>query len=231
MTFAVTAVAQLAPTAPGPPWWTVVATVAAVVAAGTAFGAVIYARSTVVDGRAAHRELMKAQREASDDFTVAHREAMGAQQVARDDFTEAHREAMAAQTLAREDFAAGRAEEMAERKRALDAQIALERLAQAGRITEILITIARTAHDETLSPPPAAAGSQRATFIPSLQAQLRSALAVFYALGGAKLETADDLAGKAYSQTTQPIEVLKLATNSLGELKRMADQDGKLRLA
>jgi len=161
MTFAVTAVAQLAPTAPGPSWWTVVATVAAVVAAGTAFGAVIYARSTVVDGRAAHRELMKAQREASDDFTVAHREAMGAQQVARDDFTEAHREAMAAQTLAREDFAAGRAEEMAERKRALDAQIALERLAQAGRITEILITIARTAHDETLSPPPAAARSGR----------------------------------------------------------------------
>lgn len=64
-----------------------------------------------------------------------------------------------------------------------------------------------------------------------LQAQLRSALAVFYALGGAKPETADDLAGKAYSQTTQPIEVLKLATNSLGELKRMADQGGKLRLA
>ncbi len=34
--------------------------------------------------------------------------------------------------------AKGRAEEMAQRKRALDAQIALERLAQAGRITEIL---------------------------------------------------------------------------------------------
>ncbi len=199
------------------------------VAAGTAFVTVIYARSTVVDGRAAHRELMKTQREASDDFVRGHQEAMAAQQLARDDFIVAHREAMAAQALAREDFAAGRAEEMALRKRALDAQIELERLAQAGRITEILITIAGTARDETLSPQPAAAGSQRATFIPSLQAQLRSALAVFYALGGAKLETADDLAGKAYSQTTQPIEMLQLATNSLGELERMADQDEKLR--
>jgi hypothetical protein len=202
-----------------------------VVAACTAFITVVDARSTVVYGRAAHRQLMKAQREARDDFTKAHQEATAAQRAARDDFIKAHQEAMAAQALAREDFAAGRADEMAERKRALDAQIALERLAQAGRITEILITIARTARDETLSSPPAAAGSQRATFIPSLQAQLRSSLAVFYALGGAKLETADDLADKAYSQTTQPSEMLQLATNSLGEVKRMADQEEKLRLA
>jgi hypothetical protein len=167
MAFSVIA-AQLSPAAPGPSWWTVIATVAAVVAAGTAFVTIVYARRTVVDGTAAHRELIRAQREARENFTVAHREAMGAQQVARDDFTEAHREAMAAQASAREDFAAGRAEEMAERKGALNAQIALERLAQAGRITEILITIARTARDEAINPPPAAAGSQRATFIPSL---------------------------------------------------------------
>jgi hypothetical protein len=76
-----------------------------------------------------------------------------------------------------------------------------------------------------------AAGSRRATFIPSVQAQLRSALAVFYALGGPTLEMADGLAGKAYSMTSQPTEMLQLATNSLGELKRLADQDEKLRLA
>lgn len=134
----------------------------------------------------------------------------------RGDFTAAHQEAMAAQAVAREDFAAGRAEEMAERKRALDAQIALERLAQAGRVTEILITMARTAHDETLSPPPSAAGAQRATFIPSVQAQLRSALAVFYALGGPALETANELANKAYSLTTQPIEILRPECSSGG---------------
>lgn len=205
--------AQFSPSSPGLSWWTVFATVAAVVAAVAALVTVIYARRTVVDGRAAHRELMKAQREASDDFVTAHREAM------------------AAQAMAREDFAAGRAEEMAERKRALDAQIALERLAHAGRVTEILITMARTAHHETLNPPPSAAGAQRATFIPSVQAQLRSALAVFYALGGPALETADELADKAYSLTTQPIEMLRLATNSLGELKRLTDRDEKLRLA
>lgn len=225
------AIASRPPPSPGPSWWTVVATLAAVVAAGAALVTVIYARRTVVDGRAAHRELMKAQREATDDFTAAHREAMGAQQLARGDFTAAHQEAMAAQTAAREDFAAGRAEEMAERKRTLAAQIALERLAQAGRVTEILITMARTAHDETLNPPPSAAGAQRATFIPSVQAQLRSALAVFYALGGPVLETADELANKAYSLTTQPTEMLRLANNSLGELKRFTDQDEKLRLA
>jgi hypothetical protein len=61
-----------------------------------------------------------------------------------------------------------------------------------------------------------------------VQAQLRSALAVFYALGGPALETADELADKAYSLTTQPIEMLQLATNSLGELKRLTDRDEKL---
>jgi hypothetical protein len=61
-------------------------------------------------------------------------------------------------------------------------------------------------------------------------ASLRAALAVFYALGGPTLETADDLAAKAYSLTTQPIEMLQQATNSLGELKRLTDQDAKLRL-
>jgi len=72
--------------------------------------------------------------------------------------------------------------------------------------------------------------TRTATFIPSLQAQLRAALAVFYALDGPTLETADDLAAKAYSLTTQPIEILHLATNSLGELKRLTDQEEKLRL-
>lgn len=155
---------------------------------------------------------------------------MAAEKQARDDFTTADREAMHAQASARQDFDEGRAEDMAERKRPLDAQIALERLAQAGRVTEILITMARTAHDETLSAPPSAAGSERATFIPSVQAQLRSALAVFYALGGPKLETANDLADKAYSLTAQPIEMLKLANASLGELKRLTDRDEKLRM-
>lgn len=217
-------------TSPGPSLWTVLATVAAVIAAGAALVTVVYARRTVVDGRAAHRELMQAQVQAGNDFNTAHRETMTVEQQARDDFTTAHREAMAAQALAREDFAAGRSEEMAQRKRALNAQIALERLAQAGRVTEILITTAHTVRDEALNPPPTVAGSQRATFIPSLQAQLRAALAVFYALGGPTLETADDLAAKAYSLTTQPIEMLQQATNSLGELKRLTDQDEKLRL-
>lgn len=115
---------------------------------------------------------------------------MDADKQARDDFTTAHKEAMKAQAAARKDFDAGRAADMTERERALEAQIALERLAQAGRVTEILIAMARIAHDETLNPPPVAAGSQRATFIPSVQAQMRSALAVFYALGDPKLETA-----------------------------------------
>jgi hypothetical protein len=57
------------------------------------------------------------------------------------------------------------------------------------------------------------------------------ALAVFYALGGPRLETADELADRAYSLTTQPIEMLQLANNSLGELKRLTDRDEKLRLA
>lgn len=54
---------------------------------------------------------------------------------------------------------------------------------------------------------------------------------MFYTLGGPAVEAADELADKAYSLTTQPIEMLQLTTNSLGELKRLTDQDEKLRLA
>jgi uncharacterized membrane protein len=53
--------AHLAPSSPGVSWWTVTATVAAVIAAGAAMFTVIYARRTVVDGRAAHHQLMQAE--------------------------------------------------------------------------------------------------------------------------------------------------------------------------
>lgn len=62
--------AQLPLPSPGPSWWTVIATLAAVIAAGTALVTVIYSRRTVVDGRAAHRELMEAQGKASYDSAI-----------------------------------------------------------------------------------------------------------------------------------------------------------------
>lgn len=106
----------------------------------------------------------------------------------------------------------------------------MQRLVQAGRLSDALIAMVRTAREEIFNPPGPAVGTQRATFIPTVQAQLRAELALFYALGGPVLATADELAGKAYSLTTQPIEMVHLAQNSLGELKRLAGQDGHLRL-
>jgi hypothetical protein len=146
------------------------------------------------------------------------------------DGRDAHRELMSAQKEAREGFATAHGEEMAERQRALAAEISLQRLVLADRVAAALIDMARTAHSETLAPPLVING-RRGTFIPSLQAQLRAELAVFYALGGPTLSDADDLAQKAYSATTLPIEMLKLAQNSLGELQRLAGKDEQLKLA
>jgi hypothetical protein len=145
------------------------------------------------------------------------------------DGKQAHRELMTAQKEAREGFVTAHAEEMAERRSGLAAEIALQRLMQAGQITAVLTDMARIAHNETLAPPLVIDG-RRGTVIPSLQAQLRAELAVFYALGGPQLEMSDDLAQMAYSMTVQPIEVLKLAQNGLGELTRLAGKDEHLTL-
>ena len=145
------------------------------------------------------------------------------------DGRDAHRELMDAQAKSRSDFTAAHDEEMTARQRALSSEIAIQRLVQAARITDVLIAIARTAWDEALQTPAPAANSQRATFIPTLQAHLRVALALFYALGGPALAIADELADKAYSLTTLPADMLQLAQNSLGELKHLTDQDEHLK--
>jgi hypothetical protein len=132
-----------------PPGWEVVSTIAAVAAAVAALVTVIYARRTVIDGRKAHKDLMNEQANA------------------RDQFAAAHQEQIAEQTRAREQAAAAHQEEMADRQRALTADISLQRLVQAGRLTDVLIAVARAAPQETLEPPGPAAGSLRSTFIPA----------------------------------------------------------------
>ncbi len=119
---------------------------------------------------------------------------------------------------------------------ALVAEIRLQRLVHASRLTDVLIAIARGAHDETLAAPVPAA-SQQPSIIPSQQAQLRAELAVFYALGGPRLPSSDALESKAYGDvgdkpyhTARPDAVRELAAQSLTELKRMADSDKRLRL-
>lgn len=120
---------------------------------------------------------------------------MTAPQLVRDDFIEAHRESMAAPGLGTQDFAVGRAEDMAARKRArcLD-RTGTARAGREGHRDSGRDDPQRARRDETL-PPSAAAGSQRATFIPSAQAQLRSAPTMFYALGsrGWKPQTASQM--------------------------------------
>jgi hypothetical protein len=81
-------------------------------------------------------------------------------------------EQLAEQTRGREQFASAHREEMAQRQHALAAEISLQRLIQAGRIADVLVTIARAAHVETLEPPLPAAWSQRVTLIPSTDSRM-----------------------------------------------------------
>jgi hypothetical protein len=134
------------------------------------------------------------------------------------------------------DGRAAHSEEMAVRSDAFIAEIRMQRLVHASRLTDVLIAIARGAHDETLAgsvPVP----SRRPSVIPSLQAQLRAELAVFYALGGPPLSSSDELESNAYGdmddepyQTARPDAVGRLAAKSLAELKQWIDRDGRLRV-
>lgn len=71
-----------------------------------------------------------------------------------------------------------------ETRKTLVAEVRLQRLVHVSRLSDVLIAIVRDAHGDSRAPPPPAAGSQRPSVIPPLQAQLRAEMAVFRALGG-----------------------------------------------
>lgn len=90
------------------------------------------------------------------------------------------------------------AEEMGARTHALVAEMRLQRLVHTSRLTDVLTAIARATYDDALTPPVPSANSQPPSMIPSLQAQLRTELAAFYALDSPELKSSDALAANAY---------------------------------
>jgi hypothetical protein len=63
-------------------------------------------------------------------------------------------EAIEQQEAAEKAFAAAHREEMSERDRAYDAELRLQRIVQADRISEAIVNLIETAYDEVKSPPP-----------------------------------------------------------------------------
>ena len=129
------------------------------------------------------------------------------------------------------------AEEMSARTHALVAEIRLQRLVHTSRLTDVLTAIARATYDDALTPPVPGANSRPPSMIPSLQAQLRTELAAFYALGSPELKSSDALAANAYGdpddepyETASPTAIRKLAGQGLAELQRIAEHDKRLNL-
>ncbi|SRR5712691_4497147 len=200
----------------------VIGTVAAVVAAVAALVTVLYARRTVLDGRTGHKELMSAQ---ADERAAAH----AASQALLAGLAEAQSAQSAAASKQLDAQVRAHAEEMAERQRAMEADARLQRLAMAERLAASLAEVARIARAETIEPPPTM-GLGRETFIPSVLAQVRTSLALFYALDGPRLERSDALAAEGCSVGSQPLPLVMMAQNALDELSRAASQDESLRL-
>jgi hypothetical protein len=128
-------------------------------------------------------------------------------------------------------------EETTARSEALVADIRLQRLVHVSRLTDVLIAIARAAHDEATSSVVPVDTSRVPTIIPSLQAQLRAELAAFRALGAPDFPASDEVATTQYGdlegmrgQTDRPADMRKLAERGLASLQRIAETDDRLRV-
>jgi hypothetical protein len=128
-------------------------------------------------------------------------------------------------------------EEMSARTHALVAEIRLQRLVHASRLTDVLTAIVRATYDEALTPPVPGANSRPPSMILFLQAQLRTELAAFYALGSPELKSSDALAANACGDsgdepggTASPTAIRKLAGEGLAELRQITEHDKRLNL-
>jgi hypothetical protein len=117
-------------------------------------------------------------------------------------------------------------EEMDQRSHALVADIRVQRHVHASRLADVLIAIARAANEEMPAGHASAVASHRLSFIPSLQAQLRTELAAFRALDIPDFPRSDELAEKPYGdledrtyQTATPDAIRKLAGQGFAELQ------------
>lgn len=113
-----------------------------------ALGSLYYARKTVLDAREGRREEATAHREEVERSAEAAREAEAARREDRDHAEKARQEAEAAH-----------AEEMGAREAALERELWLARMAQLGRVVDLLGETADLARAEITNPPAAIHGA------------------------------------------------------------------------
>jgi hypothetical protein len=162
--------------------------IATLVAAGAALVTVYFAKRTVAEAEQARKEA-----------STAHIEELGEERKLLETTTSAHEA------------------EMAARDRALATQLALQRLAQLGTITDVLREITDIARDEEAHPPPRTVAGQPLSRIPSRMLQLGAALSVYERIGGPHMKEARALADLGYNAGTQLMQVLGMATTGLSE--------------
>jgi hypothetical protein len=174
---------------------------ATVVAAGAALVTVLFARATV--------------RQAKD---------------ARKEQSEAHKEEMTKHAELLQATTAAHQQEMADRKRAFDAELALQRLAHLGRILELVGEVADLARaDIAEAPPPTGIGRGTWTRVTGALARLEAAIVIYERLGGAALPPEVRQFSIEYRGSgTAPELVVGEAMSVLEKLKHLAETDASL---
>lgn len=174
--------------------------VASVVAAGAALVTILYARATVSEARTARREA----RQAHVEETQQQAQLLEATRVAHE-------------------------REMAERERALASDLILQRLAQLGRVTDLLGELADIARTEQTNPPPLIEGTPfKLTRTTGVLVRLEAAVVVFQGLGGPPLAKVEQLSKEGRRANTPPMRIVGEAMAALDEITFIAKDDASL---
>lgn len=182
-----------------------VGSIASVVAAVAALVTVWFAKQTVSEARAARSEAK-----------TAHSSEMGEQRRLLDATKVAHEA------------------EMAQRERAMESELVLQRLAQVGRIQELLGEIAHGASYEISNPPPDDnTGKDRWTRVTGGLARLEAAIAICQRLGGSEalkgsLAEARRMASDCRERGIPRQLVVDEATRTLNGITLMTETDPSL---
>lgn len=183
---------------------------ASILAAVAALVTILYARATVREARDGRRE-----------NRGAHLEEIA-------EMRQATTAAVAEQQAATEASAAQHRVEMAERDRALAAELAVQRLTQLDRISELLLLLADVARDEARNPPERLAPAISGTRLPGILRRLRNAITVLEALGGPELLAAGPLARRGYGGGSDAVSFLGDALDALEEIDKLVRAGGPL---
>lgn len=192
-------------------FWTGFADVASALAALAALAAVIYARATVAEAREGRR-----------DAAAQHAAVLAEQQRTAAATEAAQEETRRAANEARRAYD----EERAATARALAMQRTLRRIEQIDRIAQLLGSLANLARDEAANAPPTVGlPGFPLTRIPTVLGELRIAVALHSALGGAELANVAELAANGYAHGQDPMQFVGRAGASLNEIAWLVESD------